>query len=42
MKVFPLIDDLSMWADPEQQEYTNNHEKAIYNMRKFPPSMKQF
>ena len=42
MKSFPYIDDLEMWADPSQNKYVNNHEKAIFNTRKFPSSMKQY
>ena len=42
MKQFPLIDELEPWFDKSQQKYENNREKAIFEMRKYPSSMKEF
>ena len=42
MKEFPIIDGLEMWADPTQEKFVNNHEKAIFTMREWPKSQKEF
>ena len=42
MKQFPIIDGLEMWADSAQEKYVNAHEKAIFTMREWPKSQKEF
>jgi len=42
MKQFPIIDDLEMWQDMQDQKYTNIHEKSIYEMRAWPKSQKDY
>lgn len=42
MKQFPIIDGLEMWADSDQNKFVNNHEKAIYESRQWPKSIKEY
>lgn len=42
MKKFPMIDGLEMWADPSQEKFVNQHEKAIYGIKKWPKSQKEY
>ena len=40
MKEFPVIDDLERWQEPGLEKFTNQHEKAIFEMRKWPKPLK--
>ena len=42
MKQFPIIDGLEMWADSAQEKFINQHEKAIFTMRQWPASQKEY
>lgn len=42
MDPFPIIKDLEMWADPSEEKFVNQHEKAIYNLKKWPQGMKEY
>ena len=42
MTQFPYIDNLECWADRSQEKFVNGHEKAIFNLRKWPRGIKEY